>query len=865
MLRSFKTRSRLPRTRVAVVAALMCVAIPAQAVTTTVDVFPVEVPDEMIPRSNTDDAPPAFGPSSWQGPFSGKSNFHARYVADGDVLSALFPADAATLTIGDLASITYYTKRPTGTPAGRDWWVQIYTRPKGPGMGDAASWYHSRYINNYDDHTSIGSWSQYSTDVGMTFNEQTPPGPEQTLAALKAADGADLIEMISIQTDSGWNGFDGYVDGVEITLTNGEIGRLNLETDTSTIQVPPWQVPDEELPRVSSGNAPAGFGPDSWQGPATGKSNYHARYLADGDSLSALFPADAATLTIGDLQSISYSTKRPGGTPASRDWWVQIYTRPKGPGMGDAASWYHSRYINNYNDHTSTGSWVQYSTDGSMTFNEQTPPGPEQTLAALKAADGADLIEMISIQTDSGWNGFDGYVDGVEITLTNGTVGRIDLTAYNAPCNEPGVVGGGELGLSPGPVGPPTSLGFDVGAGQCNGSFAIVSDPGFPGGALELAMRAEQRGIGQVTNNGGDYTVAVGPDPTNGARAWWNFQHSIAYQGDIDDLDALTFDIRTDVGTSVPATPADMLALRGPSGPIDDRNNQPNPTSTYADLYQTSQNPVFGWLSSYDMNEEGAWKLTLTAERDGSALESSICIHTPAAACETCSDGILNQDESDVDCGGSSCVACLPGDTCNAAGDCDSAVCTGGVCQAPTCSDGVQNQDETDVDCGGITCDTCTAPGLSLGKLKAKRGAKLNTDRWSMKGEIDVSDSLTEFFDAIASDGIEARIYKQAGGGSLTLVNSIAFAPGDCAEKKGNIKCKDASRSNLKLKKRSAIGFYKLIVNIKGQLFDLPLAGETPIVGALRTMEGASIIERGDEIGNCSIKGAVALSCKASP
>ncbi len=53
----------------------------------------------------------------------------------------------------------------------------------------------------------------------------------------------------------------------------------------------------------------------------------------------------------------------------------------------------------------------------------------------------------------------------------------------------------------------------------------------------------------------------------------------------------------------------------------------------------------------------------------------------PAKPEETCSDGIKNQDETDIDCGG----ICDP---------------------CPTCSDGIKNQDETDIDCGGI-CDPC--------------------------------------------------------------------------------------------------------------------------------------------------------------
>ena len=48
----------------------------------------------------------------------------------------------------------------------------------------------------------------------------------------------------------------------------------------------------------------------------------------------------------------------------------------------------------------------------------------------------------------------------------------------------------------------------------------------------------------------------------------------------------------------------------------------------------------------------------------------------------TCSDGIQNQSETAIDCGGP-CLACA------------------------TCSDGIQNQNETGVDCGG-PCTACT-------------------------------------------------------------------------------------------------------------------------------------------------------------
>lgn len=48
---------------------------------------------------------------------------------------------------------------------------------------------------------------------------------------------------------------------------------------------------------------------------------------------------------------------------------------------------------------------------------------------------------------------------------------------------------------------------------------------------------------------------------------------------------------------------------------------------------------------------------------------------------ETCADGERNQDETDVDCGGS-CGACATGDSCSKASDCASGFCTAGICTA---------------------------------------------------------------------------------------------------------------------------------------------------------------------------------------
>jgi len=73
-------------------------------------------------------------------------------------------------------------------------------------------------------------------------------------------------------------------------------------------------------------------------------------------------------------------------------------------------------------------------------------------------------------------------------------------------------------------------------------------------------------------------------------------------------------------------------------------------------------------------------------------------------AIPSCSDELLNQDETDVDCGGASCVSCGLGSACLVDFDCLSSWCSDGVCTQPDCL--------ADADCDGLdepckdaTCD----------------------------------------------------------------------------------------------------------------------------------------------------------------
>ncbi|MCK4491510.1 MAG: hypothetical protein KAU03_02725, partial [Candidatus Altiarchaeales archaeon] len=69
-------------------------------------------------------------------------------------------------------------------------------------------------------------------------------------------------------------------------------------------------------------------------------------------------------------------------------------------------------------------------------------------------------------------------------------------------------------------------------------------------------------------------------------------------------------------------------------------------------------------------------------------------------SCESCSDGVRNQDETDVDCGGS-CPPCGDGGNCSVDGDCVGGWCYNGTCRTSTCSDGIWGPGEEGVDCGG--------------------------------------------------------------------------------------------------------------------------------------------------------------------
>ena len=86
-----------------------------------------------------------------------------------------------------------------------------------------------------------------------------------------------------------------------------------------------------------------------------------------------------------------------------------------------------------------------------------------------------------------------------------------------------------------------------------------------------------------------------------------------------------------------------------------------------------------------------------------------------AGACTvTCSDGLRNQDETGIDCGGPTCSNdCYNGDTCSSNSDCQSGFCIDNLC-VDQCHNIVRDPNEDGVDCGGTCPLQCPQANISF-------------------------------------------------------------------------------------------------------------------------------------------------------
>jgi len=84
------------------------------------------------------------------------------------------------------------------------------------------------------------------------------------------------------------------------------------------------------------------------------------------------------------------------------------------------------------------------------------------------------------------------------------------------------------------------------------------------------------------------------------------------------------------------------------------------------------------------MKDETCEPGTATVKDDANNANAAVpVVPTPTTptATASCTDGIKNQAESDIDCGGT-CGVCVTGKMCTVSADCASTFCTAGVCTA---------------------------------------------------------------------------------------------------------------------------------------------------------------------------------------
>jgi hypothetical protein len=156
------------------------------------------------------------------------------------------------ITIGEIASISYWTKNSVaqiGTQV--DWALAIYTKPY---TGDVSTptWYGDRYgaepyFSNMLN-APANTWNQWTSDAGdnqLRFYESTAGAPganfgsytdpywsgfKGSLALSSYARAVRDVLYISIQTGSAWTaGFTGKLDGLRVELTDGSVANVNFE------------------------------------------------------------------------------------------------------------------------------------------------------------------------------------------------------------------------------------------------------------------------------------------------------------------------------------------------------------------------------------------------------------------------------------------------------------------------------------------------------------------------------------------------------------------------------------------------------------------------------------------------------------
>lgn len=138
-------------------------------------------------------------------------------------------------------------------------------------------------------------------------------------------------------------------------------------------------------------------------------------------------------------------------------------------------------------------------------------------------------------------------------------------------------------------------------------------------------------------------------------------------------------------------------------------------TATDATTVVTTEDPstTGTTVDTTDGTTEGTTDGTTVDTTDGTTVDttdgttdgtSTTDDSTSTGPGETCEDGVQNQDETDIDCGGAVCSPCAVGQACMQTSDCLDSGCVGGVCTMVECLADA-DCDAMDTACNDATCD----------------------------------------------------------------------------------------------------------------------------------------------------------------
>ena len=219
---------------------VICMTAPlAVAVTNSFSITPDDSFWEGTKANAVSDYAPGWDPGSFEAPGA-----YSKYIFSPEGLFG------RSVTVGELAQISYYTKKDTlHTVDAGDWFFQMYTSPYDGSPG--SSWYGNR----------INSEPYFSANLTETAGEWTlwdSAGTANTLRFFDSSTGyfgsytdgflSDLtsdstyssqnIMYLSVGLGTAWaDGFDGQIDGLSIELTNGDVAEINFVPEPATLSL----------------------------------------------------------------------------------------------------------------------------------------------------------------------------------------------------------------------------------------------------------------------------------------------------------------------------------------------------------------------------------------------------------------------------------------------------------------------------------------------------------------------------------------------------------------------------------------------------------------------------------------------------